>query len=397
RTILVVGLNAGGKAYDAVDITDPAHPKLLWEFASFSGATCPAVAGATSDCNLGLTYGVPVITKVNGHWVVLVTSGYNNVTDGGDGGGYLYAINAATGQLAFKIATGVGSTATPSGLAQINAFVENTFVDNTSPRAYGGDEMGNLWRFELFPTPTAQLLGIAKTSGNLTQPISTRPELSEVEHNPMIMVGTGRLLGASDVTDIEQQSVYGFLDTLAPGPVYADLRGSLRPLAMTKVGSGAAAVRTIACSGSTIECARTAGWVLDLPEAGERININMKLNFSTLVFASNVPKAESCTVGGHSWFNYVDYQSGLAVPGAATVNLGLGDGSTGQVASSYIADSLTTGFNIYRLPPTSGSDSNNGRFVTGFVQSDTTHPVGANPPPYPFPNGKRISWREIVK
>jgi type IV pilus assembly protein PilY1 len=32
KTILVGGLNKGGKAYYALDITDPASPKLLWEF-----------------------------------------------------------------------------------------------------------------------------------------------------------------------------------------------------------------------------------------------------------------------------------------------------------------------------------------------------------------------------
>ena len=32
KTILVGGLNSGGKGYYALDVTDPAAPKVLWEF-----------------------------------------------------------------------------------------------------------------------------------------------------------------------------------------------------------------------------------------------------------------------------------------------------------------------------------------------------------------------------
>jgi hypothetical protein len=67
KTILVGGLNHGGRGYYALDITTPASPKALWEF--------------THD-NLGYSYGNPVITKLkNGTWVVIVASGYNNVPD----------------------------------------------------------------------------------------------------------------------------------------------------------------------------------------------------------------------------------------------------------------------------------------------------------------------------
>jgi type IV pilus assembly protein PilY1 len=72
KTILVGGLNGGGRGYYALDITNPASPSLLWEFTPDS----------TGGQNLGYTYGNPVITKIaNGDWVVLVTSGYNNVPD----------------------------------------------------------------------------------------------------------------------------------------------------------------------------------------------------------------------------------------------------------------------------------------------------------------------------
>jgi Tfp pilus assembly protein, tip-associated adhesin PilY1 len=252
------GLNAGGKGYYALDITTPGVPPTpLWEFKQ-DAATCPATSPSavnnTADCNLGLSFGKPVITKLAGTWVVMVTSGYNNVntaSNGLDGVGFLYRAQAADGKIIYKIATGAGTAATPSGLGQINNYVDNVVVDNTTLRAYGGDVLGNMWRFDFMPAPTATLLASAKDLSNNPQPITVRPELAELDGKPFVMFGTGKLLGASDVTDPQVQSVYGFRDTLAlAGPLYPTPRTSFRPMQVTQVGTGATAVRTIACSGS---------------------------------------------------------------------------------------------------------------------------------------------------
>jgi type IV pilus assembly protein PilY1 len=389
RTILVGGLNAGGKSYYALDVTDPAAPKALWEFRAFPGAQCPSSPGAavgnTSDCNLGLTFGKPVITKIGSTWVVLVTSGYNNInsaTNGGDGGGYLYAINAVTGALVHKIDTGVGAATDPSGLAQIRNFVDDTLVDNTTLRAYGGDLYGNVWRFE-FPnpgSPSAQRIGTAKDAANKRQPITTKPEIAENGNAPMVFVGTGKLLGSTDVEDQSVQSIYAIVDPLTPGPVHTDLRGALKPLVMTQTGTGASAVRTIACPTSAgAACNRTTGWVLDLPEAGERVNVDMKLLFGVLVVPSNVPEAASCTVGGHSWFNFFDYKTGTQ--------------ALGVPVSTYFGETLIAGFNVFKMP---APDNQQGFRIVG-VGTDGRRQ--STPPIYPppVPSGKRIAWREIVQ
>ena len=131
KTILVGGLNSGGRGYYALDITDPDNPVGLWEF---------------TNANMGLTYGNPVITKrADGTWVVTVASGLNNTS--GDGQGHLYQINAVTGALLSSLSTGAGTSGTPSGLAKINAWVDDP-SNNTAKRFYGGDMLGNLWRFD---------------------------------------------------------------------------------------------------------------------------------------------------------------------------------------------------------------------------------------------------------
>ncbi len=148
KTILVGGLSKGGRAYYALDVTDPSNPKALWEFAA--STTCFGPTNKFSDCDLGYSYGNPVISKLeDGRWVVFVTSGYNNVSPG-DGKGYLYVLNAMTGEILYKIGTGAGDTTTPSGLAKIRNWVSgNASQNNTTARVYGTDLLGNIWRFDV--------------------------------------------------------------------------------------------------------------------------------------------------------------------------------------------------------------------------------------------------------
>jgi Tfp pilus tip-associated adhesin PilY1 len=388
KTLLVGGLNAGGKGYYALDVTTPGSaPVARWEFKQ--SATCAPAAPAamplntyTSDCNLGYTFGKPVITKLAGTWVVMFTSGYNNVNGvSGDGGGYLYVVNAWNGTLIHKIPTGAGDATTPSGLAQINNYVDDVMVDNTTRRVYGGDALGNMWRFDFTPNPVATRLGTtsARATG-LPQPITVRPELAELDGKPFVMFGTGRLLGTSDVGDAQVQSVYGFRDTLSlSAPIYPDpLRNVLRKMQITAGGS-AQANRSVTCSAS---CGQTEGWVVDLLEAGERVNVDMKLVNGALVFASNVPETIPCQFGGHSWFNQVDFRTGAEVP-------------TATFTSQYLNDALNVGFNILQLPVAAGS--NNPSYIGLFRQSNATNLNSRVFPPEPVAAGRRITWREIAQ
>ena len=392
KTLLVGGLNAGGKGYYALDVTTAgALPTPRWEFKQdiTQCAVGAAAAGQTGDCNLGFTFGKPIITKLSiagvDTWVVMFASGYNNANSAGnglDGTGFLYVLDAANGTIIYKIATTGGSGATPSGLTQINNFVDNSQVDNSTLHVYGGDVLGQMWRFDFSPAPTATLLGVARDKSNVIEPITVRPELAELNGKPFVMFGTGRLLGQSDVTDVQVQSVYGFTDPL--GPVYGDpIRNSLRPISITSAVAGVGATRTTSCSGNAAQCGRSAGWVLDLDEPGERVNVEMHLVLGALVFTSNVPKLIPCDVGGHSWFTQVDFRTGGPV---STIDPTI-------ITSSYLSDALNVGFNTLQLLPPAGSF--NPRYV-GLTRDSAgrTGRMPINPPPPPA-QGKRTSWREI--
>ncbi len=388
KTMLVAGLNGGGKGYYALDITNPATPKGLWEF-KWSD-TCYNSADATThyaDCHVGYTHNNPLITKLaDGTWVTIVSSGFNNVNSPvktGDGVGYLYVLRAYDGKILYKIATGAGDSTTPSGLNHLINWVDSTLTNNTTLRVYGGDVLGNMWRFDVNDTIApagreATLIGTAKSpgGGGLAQPITTRPELAENSGQPFILFATGRMLGTSDLIDTQVQSIYGVVDPLSATTAYADLRGSLKPLALTQVGTGSSATRTVACSGSTTECNITAGWVIDLPDSGERVNVDPKLQLGTLVVASNVPENSACTIGGYSWLNFINFATGLAVAN-----------SPGGAAAQKLSDSLAVGLNIVRLP--------DGKTVVITTTSDAKQTTVAAPFDTPSPTGKRISWREI--
>ncbi|MDD5247825.1 MAG: PilC/PilY family type IV pilus protein [Rhodocyclaceae bacterium] len=382
KTIIVGGMNRGGRGYYAMDITNPAAPKLMWEF---------------SDTNMGYTYGNPLITKlVDGTWVVLVTSGYNNITPG-DGVGRLYVLNANTGALIRSISTGVGDTTTPSGVAHINAWADNAMSDNTALRVYGGDLLGNLWRFDINDNVGASgyeaerlVTFYGNAAGTTVQPITTKPELGDVGGYAVVFVGTGRYLGTSDLADTSLQSFYAVKDRMATPPVaaFANPRASGSGFVQqteTNTTCPTGTPATICTTGQSVRVstsnavnfASDNGWFLDLPDSGERSNTDPTLALGTLGFTTNVPNVSACTAGGYSYRYFLDYRTGAAV-----------STSTTQVVAAKLGNALATRGVFVRLP--------NNTVVQLTRMSDGTT-VTSN---VPIGSGsgtlRRISWRELV-
>ena len=148
----------------------------------------------------------------------------------------------------------------------------------------------------------------------------------------MVFVGTGQLLGASDVGDLQMQSVYGIVDPMTGSPAFPNLRSALVPLTLTQVGSGPGTYRTVACAGTTAQCAvdRRLGRQ-PARISGERVNVEMRLRSGTLIVGSNVPQISACVSGGYSWLNYFNYRDGTALPG------GNGEAAPASASSSRVA------------------------------------------------------------
>lgn len=366
KTIVVGGLNDGGRSYYALDLTDPANPKLLWQF---------------TDTNLGLTYGNPVITKrTDGTWVVVFGSGYNNVSPG-DGNGRMYVVNANTGALVTQIqtyttgTTAAGSTTTPSGLAHINPWIDSETV-NTAKRFYAGDMLGNLWRFDLDNQvqPNGAALRLAQLTGptGTAQPITVKPALAEVNYNggkyPVAYVATGRYLGTSDLSDASVQSVYAIKDPLT-NTALGVIRSRSDFVTQTITASGTSRTST----SNPVDWSAKQGWYADLP-AGERVSVNPQLALTTLFVGSNLPSNDACTVGGQSFLYQFDI-------------------GTGTSTSNYVGNVMIQGLTLVQL--TTGAAA--GSVVTIITRSDGTLQSVVGSPTTSTSTLRRTSWRELVE
>lgn len=381
KTILVAGLNSGGRGYYALDVTEPTNPKGLWEICN-DASLC-----AITDADMGLSYGIPVITKrpTDGKWVVLVTSGYNNVSPG-SGIGYLYVLDAATGAVLEKISTGAGNTTTPSGLGQIAAWADNGNIDNTARWVYGGDLRGNLWRFDLQTSPATVLkIGELKDSVGRPQSVTTRPELAQIQGNRVVYFGTGRYLGISDLadpatwspasTDAYQQSLYAIKDS---DTAYGNIRTNATPVQQV-LSALSSTTRTI--TQKPMDWGSHNSWYLDFNPGdttpGERVNINPNLVLGTLQVTTNVPGSTACVIGGDSWGYQFNFETGSFLSTA-----------TGGLVGSKLGSAITVGVVIVRLP--SGqlkaiSTDASGKKTTFGVN------IGGS-----AASGKRTSWRELL-
>ncbi len=317
RTILVAGLGGGGRGYYALDITNPSSPTLLWE------------RDASDEPNLGYTYGSPVVTKrpQDGRWVVLITSGYNNIPDNntfynqpttkfrpnnpalyntGDGRGYLYVLDANTGSKLTQFTTGVGSVGNPSGLARIQAFSDDAERNNTASYVYGGDLMGNLWRFDIDNNTVSKFAELSYEG--TPQPITTRPELGLVKNRRVVFVGTGKYLEVADLTNTSQQTLYGIKDNNDSATI-VNPRSQLVQQTIVPAGPGERTSGT----NNAVNFETGPGWFVDLPDSGERQNVNSQLVLGTLLVPTTVPTSSPCQPAGYGWFNFFDYRTGLSV------------------------------------------------------------------------------------
>jgi len=427
RTILVAGLNSGGRGYYALDITNPLKPRAMWEFkvrkpSETACAATPAGAiGATDDCDLGLTYGNPVVTKIDilvsagppevyeSRWVVIVTSGLNNTglepdvqapatpQRQGDGMGYLYILDAVSGRILYKIPTGVGDPGTlansyddadPSGLAKINNWVDSSNTNNTTRAVYGGDMKGNLWRFDLDKESATYALDPADTTNYLkavkvaelkdqfgiAQPVTTKPELGLISNRRVVFLGTGRFLGNTDKANTAKQSVYAIADDLAGNTTMVDRDTDLVKQTISNVDSTTRTVSSVNAVDWTNLAVR--GWFVDLPDKGERVSVDPQLQLGTLVVPSNVPSNDTCVAGGTAWINTFDFKTGGFVAGA-----------TGNAVSQKVTGSVVVGINVIQLP--------GGKVVTVVTTADNQQRAVETPiAPTNF-QGRRVGWREL--
>ena len=320
------------------------------------------------DPNMGYSYSQAYVVNSNvgqaGYRpVVIFGNGYNS----DNRKAVLYVLAADSGEILRIIDTGADGE---NGLS--TPALIDTNLDRQVDYAYAGDLKGNLWKFDL-TADTPEKWGVAygtdmdgdgvidAADGDLPaplfqapdQPITGRPEVMAMtgSRNPqtpgyLVFWGTGRYLGATDLTDRSRQSIYAVWDygddnddseylgalvdrgqgTLSSGLML--FKKSIVGETTSGAGDNIREISTDFIDYTTREDeedgdgyktnnsnesrswnpARYAGWFLDLPSpadsaygSAERVIGTPVVRGGKIIVSTFVPDGTPCKGGGHSW------------------------------------------------------------------------------------------------
>jgi type IV pilus assembly protein PilY1 len=324
RTVLVGGLNKGGRGYYALDVTDPgtfseskASSLVLWEF---------------TDTDLGYSYSQPYIAKMaNGKWAAIFGNGYNNVSPG-NGHAILYIVFIEDGMDGtwsasdfVKIDTGNGSTTTPNGLSSpVAADIDGDFVADI---IYAGDQKGNLWRFVVSSANTGDwtnasnfgVLFTATDGASVGQPITSRPSVGfhpDGYVGTMVFFGTGKYLEGVDTqtSGAQTQTFYGIWDRMKSAVASnLVLKTDLLTQTLSLNGTGIREVTDTPIvwrAGTPAPSPSYLGWKVSLPDPGERQITDSVLREGRIIFTTLIPSSDPCTPAGSGWLMELDSGNG---------------------------------------------------------------------------------------
>ena len=329
RTVLVGGLNRGGQAIYALDVTHPESmdkTKVLWEFSDSNDTD----TDADMQYALGYTYSKPSIVRLyNGRWAAIFGNGYNNTEADSaaslSGHAVLYIVDLEDGTVIRKINTEAGSAANPNGLATVTPVdIDGDFITDY---VYAGDLLGNMWKFDLKNTASSAWdvaysgggrpapLFVAKDSLGNPQPITAKADVGFAENRTDLMVyfGTGKFLEGADnnITSAQTQAFYGIIDAgsaVTGVPSSELLRQEIETFVNTTCAdldgtTGACDIRVTTDNGIS---SSDHGWYMELPDPGERVIYRPILLGGTVLFVTLIPSGDECNPDGSGWIMQVD-------------------------------------------------------------------------------------------
>jgi type IV pilus assembly protein PilY1 len=302
KTILVGTLGGGGKGIFALDITDPDTFKVLWEF---------------TDADLGYVMGPPVIGRMkDGSWAVVLGNGY----EGGSKKAALFVVKLSDGSLLKKIETPAGSSTSPNGLSPVTLLAD---ADRTITHAYGGDLLGNLWKFDLsgnlnnwdvaYKTGSTSVPLFRAMAAGVLQPITAPPEIgSHPDGGYMVYFGTGKYFETGDNQSSPTspvQSFYGIWDKSGNNTQITKTdRSDLQEQTITHEQAFGTEENLRVISNNAVSWSTKRGWFLDLKSPvtglgtqGERVVSIPLLRHGRVIFTTLIPSTDPCDPGGSSW------------------------------------------------------------------------------------------------
>jgi type IV pilus assembly protein PilY1 len=291
-----------------------------------------------------------------------VSSGYN---PSGDGKGRVFMLNARTGAVIREFVTSA-----TADIGQVSTFVSTSAAGQLADAAYAGDLAGNLWHFDL-ATGATRLIATLTDGSGAAQPITTAPELTMVENQRVVLVGTGKLLGISDFSPTQIQSFYAITDT---GTTVANIRTDLDARSLSIVGG----TRTL--TGTAPNWRTRRGWYVDLP-AGELAHTDPVIAQGSVFFSTNQPSGSACE--SKSYLYMIDIVTGAQRSAEVF-------GAAGAVAwaGSLIGNVMASRVTVARLPSMS--------LVALVHQSDNTVATRTVMPGR-SQNIRRAAWKEVQR
>lgn len=338
-TVVVGTGGAGTRSAFALDITNPtsvAANDVLWEI------------NDSIDADMGFALGKAQVLPVSGgQWVALVANGYNSASEDAA----LFVIDIKTGQILRKLVANDGSSAS-NGLGNIVALDNdgNGFADTV----YGGDLLGNVWKFDLSSASAAawniafsgQPLFTATDANGDSQPITGGLDVTTGPNgNNMLLFGSGRFFVNGDNAVAVTHQVESFYAVLDSGSPVGDRSTSLaeqeivseqtvsvpnpNPVLPAITGT----IRNI--TQQNVNFATQSGWYIDLVVAsstpkGERFIGNPRVQNGKVFFTTFEPQGDACTPGGKNFLYGLD-----AITGAASLNdVSIGDPNANPICAS---------------------------------------------------------------
>ncbi len=416
RTVLVGSMDGGGKGYYALDVTNPtdfnetnAGSLLFWEF---TDADDSDMGNAFNHPPAKLTTNQPkqIVRMANGKWAAVVGNGYNS-TNGKAALFILFIEDGIDGSWTLSPTLDyvklVADAGPDNGLSTPVPFDSNG--DGIVDVIYAGDLKGHVWKFLVGPTPsdasvttdpstwkvafsttscasaapsTCVPLFSAVNGSGTAQPITWPPEVTlHPDSGLMVLVGTGKFIESSDISDTSTQTFYGLWDrNTTAGTVVS--RADLLAQTATDSTIGGIDYRTNSNTSLTwrettcvtpyaTNCPGTyMGWYFDMPATGERTTGVPKLDNGVIFFNTYIPSASVCDQGGTGWLMALQYDDGSALDypivdtsnsgsigaddtivsgvkvgaalGGTTLIRGVGAGSTGIGVSSLSSGAMDT-------------------------------------------------------
>jgi type IV pilus assembly protein PilY1 len=438
HTILVGGENGGGMSIYALDVTTPlamntdanVAAKVLWEF---SDAT-----------NLGYTYSQPQVVTIDPTTVdgAGATPGaavvFGNGYDSSANSDTLYFLNPQTGSQIAKInlCTAVVNTTNPclsgfaNGLSTVSYGQKDGLLNQPISTVYVGDLQGNLWAVDVSdPVVTnwkVRLLFQTQRMGSPTaptsfQPITTAPVVTLNPAYPslpglFVMVGTGQLLTANDLSNSTPQSIYGLYDRpyaagasssaailVTPGNSGA-AKNTLVSQTLSLLSASAAAAQglngpLLLVTNNTVNLNSTGGWYVNLLTGSQEVITQPILYNGGFVTALNTPPGSTCGGTFSSFFLDLNFATGgsfstpqIDVNGSGTVN-----GADTVTVTNSNGTTSTTNPAGTQISGTSSASGTPLTAIKGGLAVYTTTLGGGAPKPIVGTNGApaRASWWQI--